>query len=81
MDTGKPTPKIAENKAQETLHFRYLKCLVIDHNLPTVTILRLSPGFCSPSMNLAFTDIPNGLKGAATVPLAGREGNRATGGL
>ena len=24
-------------------------------------------------MNLAFTDIPNGLKGAATVPLAGRE--------
>eukprot|EP00435_Cladocopium_sp_Y103_P072964 s114_g41.t3 len=29
------------------------------------------PGFCSPSMNLAFTDIPNGLKGAAMVPLAG----------
>ena len=29
MDTGKPTPKIAVNKAQETLHFRYLKCLVI----------------------------------------------------
>ena len=25
---GKPTSKIAENKAQETLHFRYLKCLV-----------------------------------------------------
>eukprot|EP00435_Cladocopium_sp_Y103_P029682 s1157_g7.t1 len=29
------------------------------------------PGYCSPSMNLAFTDIPNGLKGAAMVPLAG----------
>jgi len=29
------------------------------------------PGYCSPSMNLAFSDIPNGLKGAATVPLAG----------
>ena len=28
MDTGKPTPKIAENKVQETLHFRYLKFLV-----------------------------------------------------
>ena len=25
---GKSTPKIAENKAQETLHFRYLKCWV-----------------------------------------------------
>ena len=25
---GKPTPKIAENKVQETLHFRYLKFLV-----------------------------------------------------
>ena len=25
-------------------------------------------------MNLAFTDIPNGLKGAATVPLAGNPG-------
>ena len=25
---GKPTPKIAENKVQETLHFRYLKILV-----------------------------------------------------
>ena len=24
---GKPTSKIAEHKAQETLHFRYLKCL------------------------------------------------------
>ena len=23
MDTGKPTPKIAELKVQETLHFRY----------------------------------------------------------
>jgi len=29
------------------------------------------PGYCSPSMNLSFTDIPNGLKGAAMVPLAG----------
>ena len=29
------------------------------------------PGFCSPSQGLAFTDIPNGLKGAAAVPLAG----------
>ncbi|CAE7946324.1 FCPF, partial [Symbiodinium sp. KB8] len=29
------------------------------------------PGFCAPSQNLAFTDIPNGLKGAAAVPLAG----------
>jgi len=29
------------------------------------------PGYCAPSQNLAFTDIPNGLKGAATVPLAG----------
>ncbi|CAE7039429.1 FCPB [Symbiodinium natans] len=29
------------------------------------------PGFCSPSQSLAFTDIPNGLKGAAAVPLAG----------
>ena len=25
---GKSTPKIAKNKVQETLHFRYLKCLV-----------------------------------------------------
>ena len=24
MDTGKPTPKIAKNKVQETLHFGYL---------------------------------------------------------
>ena len=30
-----------------------------------------SPGFCAPSQSLAFTDIPNGLKGAAAVPLAG----------
>jgi len=29
------------------------------------------PGLCSPSQGLAFTDIPNGLKGAAAVPLAG----------
>ena len=29
------------------------------------------PGLCSPSQGLSFTDIPNGLKGAATVPLAG----------
>eukprot|EP00439_Symbiodinium_sp_Y106_P008602 s5517_g1.t1 len=29
------------------------------------------PGYCAPSQNLAFTDIPNGLKGAAAVPLAG----------
>ncbi|CAE7465879.1 FCPB [Symbiodinium natans] len=29
------------------------------------------PGFCAPSQSLAFTDIPNGLKGAAAVPLAG----------
>ena len=28
MFSGKSTSKIAENKAQETLHFRYLKCLV-----------------------------------------------------
>ncbi len=27
--TDKPTPKIAVNKVQETLHFRYLKFLVI----------------------------------------------------
>ena len=27
---GKPTPKTAENKVQETLHFRYLKLLVKD---------------------------------------------------
>ena len=31
MDTGKPSPKIAEHKVQETLHFRYLKFLVIVH--------------------------------------------------
>ena len=30
MDTGKPIPKIAANKVQETLHFRYLKLLVMD---------------------------------------------------
>ena len=24
-----PTPKIAENKVQETIHFRYRRCLVI----------------------------------------------------
>ena len=29
MDTGKPTPKIASNMVQESLHFRYLKFLVI----------------------------------------------------
>ena len=28
---GKSTPKIAENTLQETLHFRYLKFLVIDY--------------------------------------------------
>ena len=39
-------------------------------------ILTFSPGYCSPSMNLAFTDIPNGLKGAAMVPLAGAVGLR-----
>lgn len=38
--------------------------------------LAFSPGYCSPSMNLAFTDIPNGLKGAAMVPLAGAVGLR-----
>eukprot|EP00913_Durusdinium_trenchii_P014570 g13669.t1 len=32
------------------------------------------PGLCSPSQGLAFTDIPNGLKGAAAVPLAGVAG-------
>ena len=30
MDTGKATSRIAVNKAQETLHFRYLKFLVIN---------------------------------------------------
>ena len=40
-------------------------------SIPTHPFL---PGYCSPSMNLAFTDIPNGLKGAATVPLAGNPG-------
>eukprot|EP00913_Durusdinium_trenchii_P014571 g13670.t1 len=29
------------------------------------------PGLCSPSQGVAFADIPNGLKGAAAVPLAG----------
>ncbi|CAJ1399577.1 unnamed protein product [Effrenium voratum] len=29
------------------------------------------PGFCSPSQNIAFADIPNGLKAAPMVPLIG----------
>ena len=31
---GKPIPKIAENKVQETLHFRYLKLVVNNGNTP-----------------------------------------------
>jgi len=43
------------------------------HNMIPVfpTQSHLLSGLCSPSMNLAFADIPNGLKGAAMVPLAG----------
>eukprot|EP00931_Biecheleriopsis_adriatica_P030796 TRINITY_DN1810_c0_g1_i2.p1 TRINITY_DN1810_c0_g1~~TRINITY_DN1810_c0_g1_i2.p1 ORF type:complete len:231 (-),score=51.37 TRINITY_DN1810_c0_g1_i2:332-1024(-) len=32
------------------------------------------PGYISPSMNVAFADIPNGLKGAAYIPGAGWRG-------
>ena len=31
------------------------------------------PGYCSPSENVAFADIPNGLKAAPMVPLIGAE--------
>ena len=43
---GKPTSKIAENKVQETLHFRYLKFLVICqnyHQLPSRKTLPTEP--------------------------------------
>ena len=36
---GKPTPKIAVNKAQETLHFRYLKCLVTSEGSRTLGLI------------------------------------------
>ena len=33
----------------------------------------VGPGYCSPSENVAFADIPNGLKAAPMVPLVGAE--------
>lgn len=38
MDKGKATAKIAGNKVQEALHFRYLKFLVI---LPGLSVSRI----------------------------------------
>ena len=37
------------------------------------------PGYCSPSENVAFADIPNGLKAAPMVPLIGAECGGASG--
>ena len=38
MDTAIPIPKTAENKVQETLHFRYLKFLVNCSNYITIRL-------------------------------------------